>query len=285
MDRQRSVAKVWRSQPTLEGAGVRLKRAFGFYEVKALDPFLLLDDFHSKNPDDYVAGFPWHPHRGIETVTYMISGKVAHRDSLGNSGVIGPGDVQWMTAGSGIIHEEMPERTEGMLAGFQLWANLPASHKMMRPRYRGVESKDIPEVTLEGGARVKVICGRVDATVGPVTEIITDPEYLDVTLSSKGHFAHAVKSGYTAFAHVIDGRGYFDKNRSQSVESETTVLFSDGSEVEALAAARMFRFLLVSGRPLREPVAWRGPIVMNTENELALAFDEYRNGTFLKHRQ
>ena len=280
-DKQRSVVKVWKSQPTLEGAGVRLKRAFGFYEVKELDPFLLLDDFHSKNPDDYIAGFPWHPHRGIETITYMLSGKVAHRDSLGNSGVIGPGDIQWMTAGSGIIHEEMPQRTEGMLAGFQLWANLPASHKMMPPRYRGIKSRDIPEVTLDGGTKVRVICGKVDGTVGPVTEIVTDPEYLDVTVPTKAHFVHTIKSGYTAFAHIVDGRGYFDTDRSRSLEPETTVLFTDGTSVEVQAAGRPLRFLLVSGKPLKEPVAWRGPIVMNTEKELALAFEEYRNGTFL----
>jgi redox-sensitive bicupin YhaK (pirin superfamily) len=276
--------KVWKSQPTLEGAGVRLKRAFGFYEVKELDPFLLLDDFHSSNPSDYEAGFPWHPHRGIETVTYMIGGKVKHKDSLGNSGIIGPGDVQWMTAGSGIIHEEMPQRTEGMLAGFQLWANLPKSDKMMPPRYRGVESADIPEVSLEGGARVKVICGKVNATVGPVKEIVTDPEYLDVTVPSKAQFNHAIKKGYAAFAYVIEGKGFFDKEATRLVEPESTVLFGDGTSVGVRSSRQAVRFLLISGKPLKEPVAWRGPIVMNTEEELELAFEEYRIGTFLKHR-
>jgi len=276
--------KVWRSQPTLEGAGVHLKRAFGFFEVKELDPFLLLDDFHSMKPTDYIAGFPWHPHRGIETVTYMLSGRVKHKDSLGNGGDIGPGDVQWMTAGSGIIHEEMPQRTEGMLAGFQLWANLPASHKMMDPRYRGIDSAEIPEVSLDSGAKVRVICGEVDGVVGPVREIVTDPEYLDVIVPLGAVFRREIKKSYTGFAYVIEGKGFFDKKASSPVDSESLVLFGDGTEVQIRAARQSVRFLLVSGKPLREPVAWAGPIVMNTEEELALAFDEYRAGTFLKHQ-
>lgn len=284
MDRQRTVARVWKSKPTLEGAGVHLKRAFGFYEVKELDPFLLLDDFHSNRPSDYIAGFPWHPHRGIETVTYMLSGRVKHKDSIGNGGKIGPGDVQWMTAGSGIIHEEMPQRTEGMLAGFQLWANLPASHKMMGPRYRGIIVADIPEISLDNGAKIKVICGEAEGVVGPVKEIVTDPEYLDVTVPSGALFTRRIKTGYTGFAYVIDGKGYFDKIASTLIEPESLVLFGDGTEVGIHAAKQPLRFLLVSGKPLREPVAWSGPIVMNTEKELDLAFEEYRMGTFLKHR-
>jgi redox-sensitive bicupin YhaK (pirin superfamily) len=284
MDKQRLVLKVWKSKPTLEGAGVHLKRAFGFYEVKELDPFLLLDDFHSDRPSDYIAGFPWHPHRGIETVTYMLSGRVKHKDSLGNGGEIGPGDVQWMTAGSGIIHEEMPQRTEGMLAGFQLWANLPSSQKMMNPRYRGIESTDIPEAVLDSGAKVKVICGEAGGVVGPVKEIVTDPEYLDVTVPSETLFTHSIKKGYTGFAYVIEGKGHFDKKASSLIEPESLVLFGDGAEVQIRSAGQPLRFLLVSGKPLKEPVAWSGPIVMNTEEELALAFEEYRNGTFLKHR-
>jgi redox-sensitive bicupin YhaK (pirin superfamily) len=300
MDRPRRIGKVLKSVETMEGAGVRLNRAFGNRHVPALDPFLLLDDFSSKNPEDYVKGFPWHPHRGIETITYVLRGRVAHGDSLGNEGVIGPGDVQWMTAGSGIIHQEMPGGDpSGLLQGFQLWANLPASHKMMDPRYRGLESGDIPVVEQEGGAVVRVIAGEVDGTRGPVREIVTDPLYLDVTLPPGGGFARKENPGRTVFAYVFGGSGFFDEQKEPySFEVEggryfdlggeaaigpgSVVLYGGGDGVRIAAADEGARFLLVSGRPLREPVAWYGPIVMNTQEELRVAFQEYRDGTFIR---
>ena len=214
MSNFRKIKKILKSKPTLEGAGVHLKRAFGFYQVPLLDPFLLLDDFHSDNPSDYIKGFPWHPHRGIETITYMLFGRVEHGDSMRNKGVIQPGDVQWMTAGSGIIHQEMPKgQKDGLMWGFQLWANLPASHKMMDPRYREVKTSQIPEVALAKGVKVKIISGQVNGTKGPVRDIVTDPEYLDITIPSKSTFQYPVKRGHTVLAYVIDGQGYFDEGR------------------------------------------------------------------------
>jgi hypothetical protein len=289
----RKVRKVLTSKPTLEGAGVHLKRAFGWHHVPELDPFLLLDDFHSARPEEYLAGFPWHPHRGIETITYVIEGTVEHGDSMGNTGVISSGDVQWMTAGSGIVHQEMPKgRADGHLWGFQLWANLPAEHKMMEPRYRGIEAREIPEARLSGGAgagphaagggTVKVICGDVDEVRGPVRDVVTDPEYLDVTLPPGAAFARRVHRGYTAFAYVIEGAGTFQPNGDPH-DRESLVIFDDGDELAVTAGADGVRFLLVSGKPIGEPIAWWGPIVMNTQEELQLAFDEYDQGTFLKH--
>ncbi|MHB8085349.1 MAG: pirin family protein [Dehalococcoidia bacterium] len=296
----RRVKKAYKSRPTLEGAGVHLRRALGFDQTNLLDPFLLLDDFHSNNPRDYIRGFPWHPHRGIETITYMLNGKVEHGDSMGNSGVISPGDVQWMTAGSGIIHQEMPKGQEdGLMWGFQLWANLPASHKMMAPRYRGITAEQIPEVTTSGGARVKIICGKVDKVTGPVKDIITSPEYLDVTVPPQSDFKRSIDGQHTAFAYIIDGAGYFDDRRDPyhyEVVSdryfdfegdamfgpEYMVMFGDGDELAVSTGDKPVRFLLISGKPLREPVAWYGPIVMNTEEELRTAFEEYRLGTFIK---
>lgn len=280
MDSVRKILRVLKSKPTIEGAGVHLKRAFGYPEVPLLDPFLLLDDFHSDNPDDYIAGFPWHPHRGIETVTYMLHGKIKHGDSIGNSGIIETGDAQWMTAGSGIIHEEMPQQN-GLLWGFQLWVNLPASHKMMNPRYREVKDEEIPEVSL-GDARVKVICGEVAGIRGPVRDIVVDSEYLDVTIPPHNKFEYSVKRGYKAFAYVIEGDGHFGSDGL--VSKEHLVVFDDGDIIRAEASDRNLRFLLISGKPINEPVAWYGPIVMNTQTELQIAFDEYRNGTFIKHR-
>ncbi|RJR32328.1 MAG: pirin family protein [Candidatus Latescibacterota bacterium] len=297
----RRIKKVLKSQPTLEGAGVHLRRAFGWHHVPELDPFLLLDDFRSDNPDHYLAGFPWHPHRGIETITYVLEGTVEHGDSMGNRGVIGPGDVQWMTAGSGIVHQEMPKGDRrGRMGGFQLWANLPASHKMMDPRYRDVQRADIPDARLESGASVRVICGEVDGTRGPVRDIVTDPEYLDVSLPPRSRFARRIRRGYTAFAYVIEGagrfepdgdpfryevegRGWFDMKRERTIGSENLVVWDDGDEIAVETDDEPARFLLVSGRPIGEPVAWRGPIVMNTQEELRVAFDEYERGTFLKH--
>jgi quercetin 2,3-dioxygenase len=285
----RKIRKVFKSKPTLEGAGVHLKRAFGWHHVPELDPFLLLDDFHSARPEDYLAGFPWHPHRGIETITYMLEGTVEHGDSMGNAGVIASGDVQWMTAGSGIVHQEMPKgRADGHMWGFQLWANLPAEHKMMEPRYRGIEARDIPEAPLAGGATgapggvAKVICGEVEGVRGPVRDVVTEPEYLDVSLPPGAGFARRVRRGYTAFAYVIEGAGAFQPG-GEPHDRESLVIFDDGDELSVTAGDAGVRFLLVSGKPIGEPIAWWGPIVMNTQEELQLAFDEYERGTFLKH--
>jgi quercetin 2,3-dioxygenase len=280
----RAIRKVWRSSPTIEGAGVHLKRAFGNQEAPRLDPFLLLDDFRSDDPSKYLPGFPWHPHRGIETITYVLQGDVEHGDSMGNRGDIAPGDVQWMTAGSGIVHQEMPRGdAQGRMGGFQLWANLPASHKMMDPRYRDVKRSEIPEVSMEGGAKVKIVCGRVNGVQGPVRDIVTDPEYLDVAVPKGGRFTHPVKRGHTVFAYVIEGNGCFDTGRDPCAR-ETLVHYGDGDAVSITAEKTPVRFLLVSGKPIGEPVAWYGPIVMNTAEEIRIAFDEYQKGTFIKHR-
>ncbi|MFW9964221.1 MAG: pirin family protein [Candidatus Sifarchaeia archaeon] len=283
MSKVRGIKTIMRAKPTIEGAGVRLKRVFGYYETELMDPFLLLDHFGSENPDDYMKGFPWHPHRGIETITYMIEGQVKHEDSLGNSGSIEAGDVQWMTAGSGIIHQEMPHRSDGMMMGFQLWANLPSSNKMMHPRYQDIKSSQIPEIMREDGSKIRIICGKLDGTCGPVSEIVTEPEYMDVIVPPGKEFIHSVKKGHTVFAYVFEGEGYFDENREKLIESEHLVLFEDGEQIVAKAKEKQLRFLLVSGMPIGEPIAWYGPIVMNNREELDLAFREYREGTFIKH--
>ena len=279
----RRIKTVFKSKPTMEGAGVRLKRVFGYNETALMDPFLLLDHFGSDNPDDYLKGFPWHPHRGIETITYMIKGEMKHEDSLDNSGTIESGDVQWMTAGSGIIHQEMPNQSNGSMMGFQLWANLPSSDKMMHPRYQEVKDTEIPEVVTESGAKVRIICGKLDGTCGPVSEIVTDPEYMDVIVPAGKEFVHSVKKGHTLFAYVFEGHGYFDQSEEKLIESDYLVLFEDGDQVIAKAAEKQLRFLLVSGMPIGEPIAWYGPIVMNNREELDVAFREYREGTFIKH--
>lgn len=279
----RLIKTVLRSIPTMEGAGVRVNRVFGNSETDIMDPFLLLDHFGSENPEDYMKGFPWHPHRGIETITYMIEGEVKHEDSLGNAGTIETGDVQWMTAGSGIVHQEMPHRSNGRMMGFQLWANLPHSNKMMHPRYQDVKASEIPEIVTESGAKVRIICGKIDGTCGPVNEIVTDPEYMDVIVPSGNEFTHSVKKGHTVFAYVFDGNGYFDENKERLIESNHLVLFEDGEQIIVKTGEEQIRFLLVSGKPIGEPVAWYGPIVMNTHEELDTAFREYRNGTFIKH--
>ena len=302
MATNRKIQKVIKSKPTIEGAGVHLKRAFGFGEVPSFDPFLLLDDFRSNDPQQYVKGFPWHPHRGIETITYVLSGNVEHGDSMGNKGVIGAGDVQWMTAGSGIIHQEMPRGDDaGRMGGFQLWANLPASHKMMDPRYREVKSHQMPEVVAENGVRIRVICGEADGTLGPVRDIVTDPAYLDVTVPAKTEFVHVTPPEHTVFAYVIEGKAcfckeknpftyevqganYFDIERSPFLSNETLVLFGEGEHVAVSTEEVPARFLLISGKPIGEPVAWYGPIVMNTRAELRIAFEEYSGGTFIKHK-
>lgn len=300
MGQPRKVRKVIKSKPVVEGAGVHLNRVFGFSEVTQFDPFLLLDDFRSDTPERYLKGFPWHPHRGIETITYMLNGVVEHGDSMGNTGVIAGGDVQWMTAGSGIVHQEMPKGdSEGRMGGFQLWANLPAERKMMPPRYQEVKREQIPEKVLEDGTQIRVICGRVNDTAGPVRDIVIDPEYLDVSIPPRSEWIHPTKPGHTVLAYVIEGKGYFCRERepfSYPVEGEnyfdierepfvvdrTLVLYDDGDSVTVTTEDDPVRFLLISGKPIREPVAWYGPIVMNTQEELQTAFEEYRNGTFIK---
>ena len=301
----RPVKRIVQSLPTIEGAGVRLRRAFGFGNTDEFDPFLLLDDFRNENPEDYLAGFPWHPHRGIETITYVLSGTVQHGDSLGNRGAMGPGDVQWMTAGSGILHQEMPRGDErGRMHGFQLWANLPRSLKMTDPRYQDIVAKDIPEVTDDDGTRVRVICGDFWGKTGPVEGVAADPRYLDVSVPPGVRKTLPVESSRHAFAYVFEGGGTFrDASAPRGVLTErvdeqgvadtlvrdqagnrSLVLFDSGDEITVQAGDAGMRFLLVSGRPLEEPVAWQGPIVMNTPDELRRAYAELQEGTFIKHR-
>jgi redox-sensitive bicupin YhaK (pirin superfamily) len=297
----RKIKLVVKSVPTIEGAGVHLKRAFGFREVKAFDPFLLLDDFRSDNPRYFLKGFPWHPHRGIETITYVLNGSVEHGDSMGNQGIIGPGDVQWMTAGSGIIHQEMPKGDEkGRMGGFQLWANLPAVYKMMDPRYREVKSGQIPEITRDNGVKIRIISGRIHGTQGPISDVVTDPTYLDVTVPAQTEYTHATKPGHTVLAYVIEGQAlfcqqkdpfsyeiegtnYFDMKRDPFIANEELILFDTGEQIIVSTEDQPVRFLLMSGHPLGEPIAWHGPIVMNTQEELQVAFEEFQNGTFIKH--
>jgi quercetin 2,3-dioxygenase len=298
----RHIKKLFKSRPTVEGAGVHLKRGFGYSQVPQFDPFLMLDDFHSSNPADYLAGFPWHPHRGIETITYLLEGLVEHGDSMGNEGVIGAGDVQWMTAGSGIIHQEMPRVSPtGTMWGFQFWANLPAGQKMMSPRYRDVKAADIQEIALEGGVSVKVIAGSVGAVQGPVRDIVIEPEMLDITVPPGSVFRHPLPEGHTVLAYILSGEGYFDECRDAYAheaasagwsdmerrcvcQRETVVLYEHAGDAIAVTANETaVRFLLLSGKPIGEPVAWYGPIVMNTQEELRVAFEEYEKGTFIKH--
>ena len=299
----RPVKRVVQSKPTLEGAGVKLRRAFGFGNTKDFDPFLLLDDFRNDNPDDYVAGFPWHPHRGIETITYVLAGSVAHGDSLGNRGSLGAGDVQWMTAGSGILHQEMPKGdAAGRMHGFQLWANLPSSLKMTAPRYQDIAARDIPEVTDDDGTTARVICGSFWGKTGPVEGVAADPRYVDVSVLPGRRKRIAIERSRHAFAYVFAGSGSFrDASEPRAVATErvgtgsgsdpeldrtanrSLVLFDSGDEITVQAGDEGIRFLLVSGKPIEEPVAWYGPIVMNTEQELQHAYDELRSGTFIKH--
>jgi quercetin 2,3-dioxygenase len=283
MNEIRKIRKIFKSRPTIEGAGVHLKRALGFGDPYEYDPFLLLDDFRGKDPRYYIKGFPWHPHRGIETITYMLAGTAEHGDSMGNSGIIGPGDVQWMTAGSGIIHQEMPKGDDsGRMEGFQLWANLPASNKMMKPRYRDMKRTVIPEVATENGVKIKIICGKVNGVEGPVRDIVIDPEYLDITIPANQSLNHPINPGHTVFAYVIDGKGRFDPEQDSWAANESLVSFDDGKDIVVSTDQLPVRFLLISGKPIREPIAWQGPIVMNTQEELRIAFDEYEQGTFIK---
>jgi redox-sensitive bicupin YhaK (pirin superfamily) len=295
----RPVNRLVKSQPTLEGAGVHLRRAFGFGNTSDFDPFLLLDDFRNDIPEEYLAGFPWHPHRGIETITYVLAGTVEHGDSIGNRGTIGPGDVQWMTAGRGIIHQEMPKGdTRGQMHGFQLWGNLPSSLKMTAPRYQEVKAPDVPELTDDDGTHVRVVCGSFWGMKGPVDGVAADPIYLDVSLPPGRRKTLPVETARHAFAYVFAGSGRFsnasdpvaapnelaDRNgKTPSLaDNRTLVVFDRGDEVQVEAGEDGMRFLLVSGKPLHEPVAWHGPIVMNTQAQLRQAFEELQNGTFLQ---
>jgi quercetin 2,3-dioxygenase len=295
----RAVKKVVASTPTLEGAGVKLRRAFGFGDTTDYDPFLLFDDFRNDRPDDYLAGFPWHPHRGIETITYVLAGTVEHGDSLGNRGSLGAGDIQWMTAGSGILHQEMPKGDQaGRMHGFQLWSNLPASLKMTAPRYQDVLGKDVPEVVDDDGTSVRIVCGSFWGKSGPVDGVAADPRYLDIFVPPGVRKVLPVETSRHAFAYVFQGSGTFrDASSPRAVQTDivgtgverpdfignrSMVLFDQGDEVVVQAGDEGIRFLLVSGKPIEEPVAWYGPIVMNTQHELRVAIDELNRGTFIK---
>jgi hypothetical protein len=298
----RPIKRQIKAKPAIEGAGVHLMRAFGFGNTADFDPFLLLDDFRNDIPEDYLAGFPWHPHRGIETITYVLAGTVEHGDSMGNSGSIGPGDVQWMTAGRGIIHQEMPKGdSTGRMHGFQLWANLPASLKMTEPRYQEVKAAEIPEAIENDGTRARIVCGSLWGRTGPVKGISVDPIYLDVSVPPGKRKSLPVEVTRHAFAYIFAGSGNFcnasaplevptepvgwwDTTPPSEVENRSLVLFDSGDEVTVQAGVAGIRFLLISGKPIKEPVAWYGPIVMNTQQELQIAFQELREGTFLKRK-
>jgi quercetin 2,3-dioxygenase len=297
----RPIKSISQSRPTMEGAGVKLRRAFGFGDTSDFDPFLMMDDFRSDRPSDYAAGFPWHPHRGIETITYVLAGAVSHGDSLGNRGELGAGDVQWMTAGSGILHQEMPRGDNlGRMHGFQLWANLPSSLKMTKPRYQDVPSLAIPEIVDDDGTRVRVICGDFWGKTGPVDGVAAEPRYLDVFVPPGKRKTLPVETYRQAFAYIFEGSGTF-AGASQpfgalretvvggeevvvrdAVGDRSLVVFDSGDEVSVQAGEKGIRFLLVSGRPLREPIAWHGPIVMNTQAEIRQALTDLRDGSFIR---
>ncbi len=299
----RPIRRFAKAKPAIEGAGVHLRRAFGFGDPSEFDPFLLLDDFRNEKPEDYLAGFPWHPHRGIETITYVLAGSVEHGDSIGNRGTISSGDIQWMTAGSGIVHQEMPKGdAAGRMHGFQLWANLPSSLKMTPPRYQGIQSAEIPEVTDDDGTLVRVVCGDFWGQRGPVDGIAADPVYVDVSVPPGQRKTLPVETQRHAFAYVFAGSGKFcnasgplavptesvgwhDTVPPVEADNRSLILFDRGDEVTVQAGDEGIRFLLVSGKPLKEPVAWYGPIVMNTQEELQQAFAELQQGTFLDRRE
>ncbi len=281
----RKVTRMIEPRPVLEGAGVRLIRSIATAELDHVDPFLLFDHFGSRNPDDYMKGFPMHPHRGIETVTYMIKGRVNHKDSMGNSGSITDGDVQWMTSGRGILHEEMPQQIEGEMKGFQLWVNLPAKDKMTAPRYQNITSDQIPEIQQGDGVIIRVIAGEVDGTIGPVKEIVADPIYLDVSVPPNTSYSQAIASDHAAIAYVFEGGGAFGTNGSAQesvVEHPRLMVFGDGDLVSARAGEQGVRFLLMAGKPLNEPIARYGPFVMNTQAEIEQTLQELKNGTFIR---
>jgi hypothetical protein len=298
----RPIRRVAKAQPTIEGAGVHLRRAFGFGDPAEFDPFLLLDDFRNDRPEEYLAGFPWHPHRGIETITYVLAGSVEHGDSIGNQGTIAQGDIQWMTAGRGIIHQEMPKGdADGRMHGFQLWANLPSALKMTAPRYQEVKSEEIPEVTEDDGTRARIVCGEFWGKRGPIVGIAADPVYIDVSVPPGKRKTLPVETKSHAFAYVFAGTGKFcnasgplavptesvgwhDTKPPIQADNRSLILFDSGDEVTVEAGEEGIRFLLISGRPLEEPVAWYGPIVMNTQEQLREAFAQLDRGTFLKVR-
>jgi len=298
----RAVKRMSQATPTTEGAGVRLRRAFGFGDTSDTDPFLLLDDFRNERPADYLAGFPWHPHRGIETITYVLTGSVSHGDSLGNSGTLGSGDIQWMTAGRGILHQEMPKGDpRGRMHGFQLWANLPSTLKMSAPRYQDVPAGAIPEIVDDDGTHVRVVCGEFWGKRGPVDGVAADPSYVDISVPPGRRRAFAIDTRRNAFAYVFEGSGTFrDASEPQGVLTDTPgpvervvrepagdrslVLFDSGDEIVVQAGEQGIRFLLVSGKPIQEPVAWYGPIVMNTRSELEQAYRELEQGTFIREQ-
>jgi redox-sensitive bicupin YhaK (pirin superfamily) len=270
---------ILQGHSTYDGAGVKLKRIFAHDHTELTDPFLLLDHFGSDNPEDYIKGFPWHPHRGIETVTYMLGGTVEHGDNIGNAGTIGPGDIQWMTAGGGVIHQEMPQPSKGTMHGLQLWVNLPAKSKMMEPRYRGILENEVPVVKIPGG-EVRVIAGAYKNVNGPVQELIIDIEYLDIRLKRGMVLSHKAKKGYTSFCYLIYGTGEFDDKK---LEQSHVILFTEAGNI-AVKATEDIHYIFVTGKQLNEPIAWGGPIVMNTQQELETAFRELDEGTFIKKK-
>jgi quercetin 2,3-dioxygenase len=297
----RPVKRIVSSKPTIEGAGVHLRRAFGFGDTTEFDPFLLLDDFRNDRPDEYRAGFPWHPHRGIETITYVLAGNVEHGDSLGNRGNLGAGDVQWMTAGRGILHQEMPQGDDkGRMHGFQLWANLPSSLKMTAPRYQDIKAAEVPEVVDDDGTRVRVVCGDFWGKRGPVEGVAADPRYLDIWVPPGKRKTLKVEVERHAFAYVFEGSGNFRAASApfgvltektdgvneilvrEQTGNRSLVLFDSGDEISVQAGGEGIRFILVSGKPIKEPVAWHGPIVMNSQAELQQAFTELKQGTFIR---
>ena len=282
MKTYREINQKIRGVQSTDGAGVKLSRIFGFRDQGDFDPFLLLDFFGSDKPEDYIAGFPWHPHRGMETVTYMLDGKVEHGDSMGNKGVIGKGDVQWMTAGSGIIHQEMPLPDESKMYGFQLWVNLPASQKMIAPRYQEIKADTIPEIKLGKGVIIKIIAGEIAGKIGPVKDIIIEPNYYDIELEENCEFDFEIENEHTTFVYVFEGEGYFGKEHKEYLTKGEGALLSHGSNILIRSKDKTMRFLLISGKAINEPIAWGGPIVMNTREELETAFREYEDGTFIK---
>jgi len=284
-NQSREILQVIEPQQVTEGAGVKLIRSIATSTLDHVDPFLLFDHFGSENPDDYMKGFPMHPHRGIETVTYMINGFVNHKDSLGNTGSIGPGDIQWMTSGGGIMHEEMPQKADGAMAGFQLWVNLPAKLKMSAPRYQNITADQIPVVQRDNGVTIKIIAGEVDGVHGPVKEIAAAPTYLDVSIPADGIFSHNIQKDHAAFVYVFEGEGRFgftDDDQGIPVSSPRLIVFGDGDIINIRTKQNGVRFLLISGKPIKEPIARYGPFVMNTQDEIQQALEDLRNNTFIQ---
>ncbi len=283
MPKRRDVNQSFTANPTTEGAGVSLKRVFGYFEAPLFDPFLMMDDFRAYQESDFIKGFPWHPHRGIETITYVLKGDVEHGDSLGNKGTISSGDIQWMTAGSGIIHQEMPKGDgTGEMLGFQLWLNLPSSRKMCPPKYQDATAETIPLVKPTKDVSIKVICGTIEDVTGPIEDEITEPHYFDITVKPESNYTIQVPPDHKVFCYVIEGQGVFGDNPEEEVANETLLLFGEGDFVTVQTNEEEVRFLFITGKPLDEPISWRGPIVMNTKEEIELAFSELEQNTFIK---